>query len=109
GWTGGARRLFSEVIQQDKWYIEESDTEDAEQREREEDDVVEEGTNDPKCPMSCFSVVEKIRWWQEWRSALVVKGLGRKVPHVPLVKRLNFLWGLSRPYSRSCGPSSQFR
>ncbi|CAI0458592.1 unnamed protein product [Linum tenue] len=63
------------------------------QREKEEDDIEDEENYDPTCPTICFPAAEKIRWRREWRSALVVKGLGRKVSYLPLVKRLNFLWG----------------
>ncbi|CAI0419994.1 unnamed protein product, partial [Linum tenue] len=36
---------------------------------------------------------EKIRWRREWRSALVVKGLGRRVAFLPLSHKLDSLWG----------------
>ncbi|CAI0396371.1 unnamed protein product [Linum tenue] len=39
-----------------------------------------------------FTAAEKIRWRREWRSALVVKGLGRRVHFLPLSRRLNYLW-----------------
>ncbi|CAI0428682.1 unnamed protein product [Linum tenue] len=93
GWPAWTRPLFSEILKQDQWYVENSDTEDVEQREKEEDDFVDEEAEDPKCPTICFTATEKAKWRREWRSALVVKGLGRRVAYVPLAKRLNYLWG----------------
>ncbi|CAI0473757.1 unnamed protein product [Linum tenue] len=56
------------------------------------DDEVDDEEEDPTCPTIPFTVAEKIRWRREWRSALVVKGLGRRVSYIPLARRLNFLW-----------------
>ncbi|CAI0406612.1 unnamed protein product [Linum tenue] len=44
------------------------------------------------CPTVLFTAAQKIRWRREWRSALVVRGLGRRVSYLPLARRLNFLW-----------------
>ncbi|CAI0406261.1 unnamed protein product [Linum tenue] len=66
--------------------------EDVTQAEKEDDDQVGEEEQNPLCPTIPFTAAEKIRWRREWRSALVVKGLGRNVPYIPLVRRLNSLW-----------------
>ncbi|CAN0845684.1 hypothetical protein LINGRAHAP2_LOCUS4173 [Linum grandiflorum] len=59
---------------------------------REEDDMVDEEEDDPLCPQICFTAEEKARFQRPWRSALVVKGLDRKIPYIPLARRLNYLW-----------------
>ncbi|CAI0400331.1 unnamed protein product [Linum tenue] len=42
--------------------------------------------------MILFTAAEKIWCRREWRSALVVKGLGRRVLYIPLARHLNYLW-----------------
>ncbi|CAL1389095.1 unnamed protein product [Linum trigynum] len=91
-WKGAAARLFSDVTEEEGWYVADSDSEDVASREKEEDDFIPEEEKDPTCPTVLFSAAQKIRWRREWRSALVVRGLGRKVPYLPLARRLNFLW-----------------
>ncbi|CAL1403692.1 unnamed protein product [Linum trigynum] len=93
GWADGTRKRFSEILQQDNWYIEELDSEDVAQAEKEEDEDTDEMENDHLCQTALFTAAEKIRWRREWRSALVVQGLGRRVSFLPLSRRLNFLWG----------------
>ncbi|CAL1356042.1 unnamed protein product [Linum trigynum] len=84
-------KSFSAVLQEDKWYVADSDSEDVAAMEKEEDDEID-AEEDPKCPTIPFIAAEKIKWRREWRSALVVKGLGRRVSYIPLARRLNFLW-----------------
>ncbi|CAL1353834.1 unnamed protein product [Linum trigynum] len=91
-WSDGSRKRFSEILQQDSWYVAESDSEDVAQAEREEDDVEDGKDFDRLCPSALFTAAEKARWRREWRSALVVKGLGHRVSYVPLSRRLNYLW-----------------
>ncbi|CAL1382122.1 unnamed protein product [Linum trigynum] len=91
-WQGGQGRRFNEILQQDNWYVVASDSKDVSQAEKEEDDVMDEETYDPKCSAIMFSAVEKIHWRREWLSAIVVKGLGRRVSYIPLARRLNLLW-----------------
>ncbi|CAI0540349.1 unnamed protein product, partial [Linum tenue] len=64
---------------------------DVAEREKEEDDVIDEESYDPRCPPVLFTAAQKIKWRREWRSTLIVKGLGRDVPYIPLAKRLNYL------------------
>ncbi|CAN1222094.1 hypothetical protein LINGRAPRIM_LOCUS481 [Linum grandiflorum] len=59
---------------------------------REEDDELDEEEEDPLCPQIFFTAAEKASFRRPCRSALVVKGLGRNVPYLPLARRLNFLW-----------------
>ncbi|CAN0837800.1 hypothetical protein LINGRAHAP2_LOCUS1904 [Linum grandiflorum] len=67
-------------------------TEDVAAEMREEDDMVDEEDDEPLCPKVCFTAVEKERFRHPWWSALVVKGLGRNVPYLPLASQLNLLW-----------------
>ncbi|CAL1353413.1 unnamed protein product [Linum trigynum] len=90
---GGGRKLFGEGRQKEGWYIAESDTEDTLQAEKEDDDECDGMEHNPNCPTIPFTAAENIRWRREWRSALVVKGLGRRVPFLPLSQRMNSLWG----------------
>ncbi|CAL1404050.1 unnamed protein product [Linum trigynum] len=48
-WFGSAKRLFSDVLKDETWYVEESDSEDVAQREKEEDNIPNID-DDPKCP-----------------------------------------------------------
>ncbi|CAN0906412.1 hypothetical protein LINGRAHAP2_LOCUS24233 [Linum grandiflorum] len=64
---------------------------------REEDDVIDEDDDDPLCPSILFTASEKTSYRQAWRSALVVRGLGRKVPYLQLAHRLNYLWARNGP------------
>ncbi|CAN0872375.1 hypothetical protein LINGRAHAP2_LOCUS10102 [Linum grandiflorum] len=59
---------------------------------RDEDDEIEDEDDDMLCPSVLFSAAEKASFRREWRSALIVKGLGRRVSYLPLARRLNFLW-----------------
>ncbi|CAI0381495.1 unnamed protein product [Linum tenue] len=61
-------------------------------RDKEEDDEIGEEKEDPKCPTILFTAAEKSKWRREWRSALVVKGLGRRVSYMTLARRLNAIW-----------------
>ncbi|CAL1410689.1 unnamed protein product [Linum trigynum] len=86
-------KLFSDVVREEGWYAVESNTEDVTDREKEEEEyVVDEEDEDPRCSSPLFIVEQKIKWRREWRSALVVQGLGRRVPFLPLARRLNSLW-----------------
>ncbi|CAN0830964.1 hypothetical protein LINGRAPRIM_LOCUS3434 [Linum grandiflorum] len=51
--------------------------------------------DDPLCPSILFTTVEKLCFRKEWRSALVVKGLVRRIPYLLLARRLNSLWAMS--------------
>ncbi|CAN0901138.1 hypothetical protein LINGRAHAP2_LOCUS21245 [Linum grandiflorum] len=87
-WTNDAAKLFD---RSEEWYVADSDSEDVAESMREEDDMMDED-DDPTCPSILFTVAEKLSFRREWRSALVVKGLGRRIPYLPLARRLNFLW-----------------
>ncbi|CAN0905673.1 hypothetical protein LINGRAHAP2_LOCUS23805 [Linum grandiflorum] len=92
-WTKRTNTLFEEFRGQDNWYVADSDSEDvAEAMSREEDDEVNEEDDDPLCPQICFTAAEKNSFRRAWRSALVVNGLGRNVPYIPLERRLNAIW-----------------
>ncbi|CAN0886133.1 hypothetical protein LINGRAHAP2_LOCUS15293 [Linum grandiflorum] len=54
--------------------------------------MVDDEEEDPLCPQICFTAKEKARFRRPCRSALVVKGLDRKIPYLPLARRLNYLW-----------------
>ncbi|CAN0917279.1 hypothetical protein LINGRAHAP2_LOCUS30196 [Linum grandiflorum] len=88
-WTEGSHHLFGRT---DNWYIAESDSEDVAETMRDEDDEIEDEDDDLLCPSVLFSAAEKASFRREWRSALIVKGLGRRVSYLPLARRLNFLW-----------------
>ncbi|CAN0906278.1 hypothetical protein LINGRAHAP2_LOCUS24152 [Linum grandiflorum] len=96
-WTQRTNKLFQELSNQDEWYVADSDSEDIASAMREEDDVLDEEEIDPLCPLILFTAAEKTSFRRAWRSALVVKGLGRKVPYFPLASRLNYLWARNGP------------
>ncbi|CAN0918489.1 hypothetical protein LINGRAHAP2_LOCUS30895 [Linum grandiflorum] len=89
-WTQGTRKLFERL---DDWYVADSDSEDVAEMTREEDDELDDEEFDTLCPSIQFTAAEKSSFRREWRSALVVKGFGRKVWYLPLARRLNQLWG----------------
>ncbi|CAN0871527.1 hypothetical protein LINGRAHAP2_LOCUS9865 [Linum grandiflorum] len=91
-WTKRVNSLFEEYRGHDEWYVADSDSEDVAEAMREEDDMVDDEEDDPLCPQICFTAAEKASFRRPWRSALVVKGLGRNVPYLPLASWLNFLW-----------------
>ncbi|CAI0446262.1 unnamed protein product [Linum tenue] len=91
-WNNGTTGLFKGAHMDEGWYVAESDSEDVANQEREEDYELDEDGYDPRCPSVLFTAAQKNKWRREWRSALVVQGLGRKVPYIPLARRLNFLW-----------------
>ncbi|CAI0431417.1 unnamed protein product [Linum tenue] len=88
----GGRKLFADVLSGDTWYVAESDSEDVAQAMREEDhdDETPEEEN-PRCPSILFMAMEKQRFRRKWRSALIVKVLGRTFPFPVLSKRLESL------------------
>ncbi|CAN0918315.1 hypothetical protein LINGRAHAP2_LOCUS30801 [Linum grandiflorum] len=88
-WKQGTQKLFTRT---EDWYVAESHSEDVAETMREEEDELDDDEDDPLCPPILFTAQEKITFRQEWRSALVVKGLGRRVSYLPLSQRLNFLW-----------------
>ncbi|CAN0858734.1 hypothetical protein LINGRAHAP2_LOCUS7429 [Linum grandiflorum] len=91
-WVKRTNTLFEEFRGKDEWYVADSDSEDVAAAMREEDDMVDEEEDDPLCPQICFTAEEKARFQRPWRSALVVKGLDRKIPYIPLARPLNYLW-----------------
>ncbi|CAN0845682.1 hypothetical protein LINGRAHAP2_LOCUS4173 [Linum grandiflorum] len=91
-WVERTNTLFEEFRGKDEWYVADSDSKDVAAAMREEDDMVDEEEDDPLCPQICFTAEEKARFQRPWRSALVVKGLDRKIPYIPLARRLNYLW-----------------
>ncbi|CAL1360468.1 unnamed protein product [Linum trigynum] len=71
----------------------ESDNEDV--VEEMSEDTTKEDTaheEDPRCPTIYFSPEEWRSYRREWRSALMVKVLGRSYPYPVISKRLNMLW-----------------
>ncbi|CAN0876116.1 hypothetical protein LINGRAHAP2_LOCUS11118, partial [Linum grandiflorum] len=74
-----------------EWYIADSNFEDVAESSKEEDDELDE-EDDPMCPSVLFTATAKIRLCREWRSALVVKGLNRRIPFLPLARHLNSIW-----------------
>ncbi|CAN0838663.1 hypothetical protein LINGRAHAP2_LOCUS2281 [Linum grandiflorum] len=83
-WTQRTNKLFQELSKQDEWYVADSDSEDIASAMREEDDVLDEEEIDPLCPPILFTAAEKTSFRRAWRSALVVKGLSRKLPDLPI-------------------------
>ncbi|CAL1412878.1 unnamed protein product [Linum trigynum] len=61
-------------------------------REDDLDDEVPEDDDDPLCPTIAYTALEKQRWRREWRSALIVKVLGRTFPFPVIARRLETLW-----------------
>ncbi|CAN0826590.1 hypothetical protein LINGRAPRIM_LOCUS2308 [Linum grandiflorum] len=96
-WTQRSNKLFENYHIIDDWYIEDSDSEDVAEATREEDDVFDEETFDPLCPPVLFSAAEKASFRRVWRSALVVRGLGKRFPYSILAQRLNYLWARNGP------------
>ncbi|CAN0826632.1 hypothetical protein LINGRAHAP2_LOCUS743 [Linum grandiflorum] len=96
-WTQRSNRLFENSCLADEWYIEDSDSEDVVETMREEDDVLDEDTYDLLCLPVLFSAAEKASFRRVWRSALVVRGLGRRIPYSVLAPILNFLWARDGP------------
>ncbi|CAN0908379.1 hypothetical protein LINGRAHAP2_LOCUS25255 [Linum grandiflorum] len=88
-WTKGTENLFRRV---DDWYVADSDSEDVATAMLEDDEETELDDDDPLCPSIFFTAAEKMSFRREWRSALVVKGLGRRIPYPALARRLNYLW-----------------
>ncbi|CAN0899952.1 hypothetical protein LINGRAHAP2_LOCUS20561 [Linum grandiflorum] len=64
---------------------------------REEYDELDGDEDDPLCPSIPFIAAEKAGFRRVWCSTLVVRGLGRRVPYLPLARRLNYLWARHGP------------
>ncbi|CAL1387431.1 unnamed protein product [Linum trigynum] len=97
-WGVGRKKLFSEAVREETWYVEDSDSEDVAEAMREddaEDSPVEE--EDPRCPTICFTKGEWRSYRREWRSAIVVKALGRSFPYLVIARRFNLLWARNGP------------
>ncbi|CAL1393638.1 unnamed protein product [Linum trigynum] len=108
-WGVGRKKLFSEAVREETWYVEDSDTEEevVEMREDTQRDqtTVEE---DPRCPTIYFSPEEWHNYRREWRSALMVKVLGRSYPYPIMAKRLNMLWARNRTIQITNRPNGFF-
>ncbi|CAI0548986.1 unnamed protein product [Linum tenue] len=95
-WTskgGAARKLFPDRPRTEEWYVADSDSEDVAEAIREdglEEEIDDE--DDPTCPPIHFTTAEKRMYQRPWRSALVVKLLGRSTSYTVLWNRLNVLW-----------------
>ncbi|CAL1370838.1 unnamed protein product [Linum trigynum] len=58
--TGVARRLFSDFLKTDEWYVADSDSEDVAEAMREDGmDAGEEADDDPLCPNIPFTAAEE--------------------------------------------------
>ncbi|CAN0875114.1 hypothetical protein LINGRAHAP2_LOCUS10643 [Linum grandiflorum] len=88
-WMDGSNHLFD---RSNDWYVADYDSEDIADVMRAENEEIGDEEDDPLCPPIIFSAAEKARFRREWRSALIVKGLGRKVSYLPPARRLNYLW-----------------
>ncbi|CAL1393145.1 unnamed protein product [Linum trigynum] len=90
---GQGNKLFSDVLQEDVWYVAESDSEDvnAAMHEDDLDDEIPED-DDPKCPTIPFKAMEKLRYRRKWRSTLIVKVLRKTFPFQAISRRLESLW-----------------
>ncbi|CAI0424058.1 unnamed protein product [Linum tenue] len=90
---GAARRLFGDPAKTDEWYVADSDSEDIAAATREDGREAEhEEEDDPLCPPIPFSAAEERQYFRPWRSALVVKVLGRSTSCTSISKRLNSIW-----------------
>ncbi|CAL1393285.1 unnamed protein product [Linum trigynum] len=97
-WGSGSRKLFSEVVREESWYVAESDSEDVAEEIREADcDEELSDVEDPLCPTIPFSTAEMRGYRREWRSALIVKVMGRTFQYPIMAKRLNMLWARNVP------------
>ncbi|CAL1381667.1 unnamed protein product [Linum trigynum] len=92
-WGEGRKKLFSEAVKEVEWYVAKSDSEDIAEAMREEDNEDEDLEDEnPLCPTISFSSFEWHKYRREWRSAIVVKVLGRSFPYPVIARRLNMLW-----------------
>ncbi|CAL1368213.1 unnamed protein product [Linum trigynum] len=92
-WGEGRRKLFSEAVQEVEWYVADSDSEDVDEGMREDDrDEATMEEDNPRCPSTPFTAAEFRKYRREWRSAIVVKILGRSFPYLVVARRLNMLW-----------------
>ncbi|CAN0858704.1 hypothetical protein LINGRAHAP2_LOCUS7412 [Linum grandiflorum] len=89
--------MFEAMETGDDWYVADSDSEDVAEATREEDDTLDDDEEDPLCPSILFTAAENVSFRRVWRSALVVRGLGRRIPYLPLARRLNSLWAKQGP------------
>ncbi|CAL1354022.1 unnamed protein product [Linum trigynum] len=91
-WGEGKKKMFSEAVKTTYWYVEDSDSEDIAEAMREDarDEALEE--EDPLSPNIEFTAAELRAFRREWRSAIVVKVLGRSFPYPVIAKRLNMIW-----------------
>ncbi|CAN0899948.1 hypothetical protein LINGRAHAP2_LOCUS20561 [Linum grandiflorum] len=96
-WTHRNNLLFEEQSKSDEWYVADSDSEDVAATMREEYDELDGDEDDPLCPSIPFIAAEKAGFRRVWCSTLVVRGLGRRVPYLPLARRLNYLWARHGP------------
>ncbi|CAI0462165.1 unnamed protein product [Linum tenue] len=97
-WGNEKKKTFSEIVQDTAWYVEDSDGEDVMEAIREDDEDYSVPMNDdPKCPTIPFTVAEVRKYRREWRSALMVKVLGRTYPYPVVAKRLQALWARTGP------------
>ncbi|CAI0374832.1 unnamed protein product [Linum tenue] len=72
--AGTKKKLFSDMLTEDSWYVADSDSEDVAMALKEDDlddEVLE--NDDPTCPTIPFTSMEKLRYRRKWRSALIVK------------------------------------
>ncbi|CAI0453976.1 unnamed protein product [Linum tenue] len=92
-WNTGSHKIFTAHSQVEEWYVAESDSEDvaAAMKEDDLDDEIPED-DDPLCPTIAYTAMEKQRWRREWRSALIVKVLGRTFAFPVISRRLEVLW-----------------
>ncbi|CAL1355059.1 unnamed protein product [Linum trigynum] len=71
------------------WYVADSDSEDVTAAIRQDGlEAGFDGEIDPKCPSIHFTAAEERLFCRSWRSALVVKALGRSVSYTLMLKRL---------------------
>ncbi|CAL1359605.1 unnamed protein product [Linum trigynum] len=77
----------------DEWYTADFDSEDTAAAMRQ--DGLDEGfvgEDDPMCPTIYFTTAEERTYCRNFRSALVVKALGRTVSYTAVSLRLNTIW-----------------
>ncbi|CAN0858702.1 hypothetical protein LINGRAHAP2_LOCUS7412 [Linum grandiflorum] len=96
-WNQRCNAMFEAMETGDDWYVADSDSEDVAEATREEDDTLDDDEEDPLCPSILFTAAENVSFRRVWRSALVVRGLGRRIPYLPLARRLNSLWAKQGP------------
>ncbi|CAL1396093.1 unnamed protein product [Linum trigynum] len=81
-WGMESKKLFSEAVREESWYVADSDYEDVAEAIREDDnESPDQEDNNPLCTTVRFTPTKWRNYRREWRSAIMVKVLGRTFPY----------------------------